>query len=587
MVSNIGINNHGADIPEYVNTVSDGANMETFNIQEKSHHQDVLPNVQHEEEEEEEEDTDKNHFVAKIQNKMSTMYMAHKKSIKYAAFVLGLLLYGAYLVYAMYWNIQGAIPLIVITAIVIFFVIYNLIKKYLGPKILKVLEKPIHFVETKWNKLRWVWYVIVAIAIIVFIGIDASRKPYKLVSVGGILAFLLLAFVGSKNAVKVNWSLVLSGMVLQFIFGLLILRWSYGLIAFQWLGDQITMFLNYADFGSKFVFGDAYLEHMFVFQVMPVITFFAAINALLYHWGVIQVGIRKFGWMMQVIMGTIPTESFIAAANVFTGPTTSLLTVSGFLAKMTISELHSAMTSGFSTVDFGLLAVYTSFGVESSHLVAASLMSAPAALAIARLLYPETEKPSIAEVKDIKFEKSPARNSIDAFASGASDSVPVVASIVVNLIAFVAMLTFINATLSWLGERVSYPDLSFQLICSYLFWPLALLMGVDLKDCLKVGELIGSKIFLSDIVAYEKLGELINNRKAGILPAMSIRSEVIATYACCGFANFSDVGIVLGSVTALAPSRKRDLASVAIRAMVAGNLACFTTACIAGMLFDS
>uniref|UniRef100_A0A8D2JCM2 Solute carrier family 28 member 3 n=1 Tax=Varanus komodoensis TaxID=61221 RepID=A0A8D2JCM2_VARKO len=231
------------------------------------------------------------------------------------------------------------------------------------------------------------------------------------------------------------------------------------------------------------------------------------------------------------------------------------------------------------------------FQVSASHLLTASVMSAPAALAIAKLFWPETECPQITTQQGTKLEKGDSKNLLEAASQGASASVSLVANIAVNLIAFLALLAFFNAALSWLGNMFDYPQLSFEVICAYTFMPFSFMMGVDWEDSFIVGRLLGYKTFFNEFVAYEHLSELIKKRKAGgeiyingAKQFLSIRSETIATYALCGFANFGSLGLIIGALTSMAPARKRDIASGAFRAMIAGTVACFMTACIAGIL---
>ncbi|XP_006749832.1 solute carrier family 28 member 3 [Leptonychotes weddellii] len=271
--------------------------------------------------------------------------------------------------------------------------------------------------------------------------------------------------------------------------------------------------------------------------------------------------------------------------------TESPLLVRPYLPHVTKSELHAIMTAGFSTIAGSVLGAYISFGVSPSHLLTASVMSAPASLAVAKLFWPETETPKITLKNAMQMESGDSRNLLEAATQGASSSISLVANIAVNLIAFLSLLSFVNAALSWLGNMFDYPQLSFEVICSYIFMPFSFMMGVDWQDSFMVAKLIGYKTFFNEFVAYEHLSKLISLRKEagpkfvdGVQQYMSIRSETIATYALCGFANFGSLGIVIGGLTSMAPSRKRDIASGAMRALIAGTVACFMTACIAGIL---
>ncbi|CAH2294240.1 solute carrier family 28 member 3 [Pelobates cultripes] len=278
----------------------------------------------------------------------------------------------------------------------------------------------------------------------------------------------------------------------------------------------------------------------------------------------------------------------VANAIVFTE---SPLLIRPYLKDLTRSEIHAVMTAGFATIAGSVLGAYISFGVSSSHLLTASVMSAPAALAVAKLFWPETEPIKVNMKSGLALEKGDARNILEAASQGASASIPLVANIAVNLMAFLSLLAFFNSVLSWLGNMFDYPQLSFEVICSYVFMPFSFMMGVDWEDSFIVGKLIGYKTFFNEFVAYEYLAGLITKRKQGgalyidgIKQYMSVRSETLATYALCGFANFGSLGITIGGLSSMAPSRKGDIAAGAIRAMIAGTVACFMTACIAGIL---
>ncbi|KAH9523621.1 hypothetical protein Btru_040467 [Bulinus truncatus] len=344
---------------------------------------------------------------------------------------------------------------------------------------------------------------------------------------------------------------------------------------------------------------------------------------MLYYLGAMQAIIKLVGKFLSFCLGTSATESVNAAGNIFIGQTEAPLLIRPFLKDMTNSEIHAVMTGGFATIAGAVMAAYITYKVPANHLLSASAMSAPAALAMSKLFYPETAKSKHSDKDVYNFEKGTERNLIEAASNGASVSVKLVANIAVNLIAFVALLQFINATLTWFGDRVGVDGFTFQFICSYIFWPISFLMGVDQEDCRIVAELIGTKIFLNEFVAYVDLSKFINNRIAlndylanytgsfnttgNISPGwrwvgediylnstgvtlqrgvLSPKSVVLATYALCGFSNLSSMGIQLGALGAMAPNRKSDLSKIVFRAMLAGNVACFLTACSAGLFYE-
>ncbi|RMX60525.1 hypothetical protein pdam_00001440, partial [Pocillopora damicornis] len=429
--------------------------------------------------------------------------------------------------------------------------------------------------------------VIVLVLLGVFFGLDTAKKPERFISLAGLLVNILFCWIFSKHPRKVKWRPVIWGLALQFVFGLLILRTKFGFEAFKGAGNQVTAFLDYTSVGAAFVFGEGYREHFFAFQVLPIIIFFSSVISLCYYIGIMQVIIKKIAWLMQKTMKTSGVESLNAAGNIFIGQTEAPLMIRPFLEHVTMSELHAIMTGGFATIAGSVLAAYIEYGVSASHLLSASVMSAPAALAISKLMYPETEIPETLDDENIELPKGNERNIIEAAAKGASTAIALVANIAANLIAFLAFLAFFNGVLSWLGSMVGKPELSFEYICSYVLRPVAFIMGVPWEDSDVVAELLGIKTFLNEFVAYTRLAGFIDNRiKMNGLRTISIRSEIISTYALCGFANLSSVGVVLGGLGPMAPSRVPDMSKIAIRTLIAGTVACFMTACVAGVLYD-
>ena len=399
----------------------------------------------------------------------------------------------------------------------------------------------------------------------------------RLISLFGLAVFVGLSYAFSVDRRAVKWSPVLWGIALQLIFAILILKTAPGLAVFKFLGDMVTQFLNFSDAGAKFIFGDTFAEHFIAFKVLPTIIFVSSFITILYYYGILQRVVQAVAWLMIKTMKTSGAETLSCAANIFVGQTEAPLLIKPYLATMTLSELHAVMTGGFATIAGGVMAAYISFGVPAHHLIAASVMSAPAALAISKLLYPETEKSLTAGEVEVKVEQVYA-NAVDAAASGASDGLKLAANVAAMLIAFLGLLAFFNALLGWFGGLISLPQLSLELILGYLMAPVAWLMGVPWADCAEVGVVLGKKTILTEFIAYLDLMELVKQQ------AISERSQIISTYALCGFSNIGSIGIQIGGIGALAPQRQGDLARLSVRALIAGSLACFMTACIAGML---
>ncbi|KAM4848506.1 solute carrier family 28 member 3 [Urocitellus parryii] len=547
------------------------------------------------EEEEDMEDDQDTHQKGYLERKYDTVYdfyKKHKTTIRYIIWGILLTGYLALVIAACALNFQRALPLFGITVAVIFFVVWDHLMAKYEHRIDEIISPGKMLLNSHWFWLKWVIWSLLILGIIFWLIFDTAKLgQQQLVSFGGLLMYIILLFIFSKYPTRVYWRLVFWGIGLQFLLGLLILRTKPGFIAFNWLGTQVQIFLDYTDAGARFVFGEKYTDHFFAFKVLPIVIFFSTVMSMLYYMGLMQWIIRKVGWIMLVTMGSSPVESLVAAGNIFVGQTESPLLVRPYLPYITKSELHAIMTAGFATIAGSVLGAYISFGVSSTHLLTASVMSAPASLAVAKLFWPETEKSKITLKNAMKMEIGDSRNLLEAATQGASSSIPLVANITVNLIAFLALLSFMNSGLSWFGNMFDYPQLSFELICSYIFMPFSFMMGVDWQDSFMVGRLIGYKTFFNEFVAYEHLSQLINLRKQagpkfvnGTQQYMSIRSETIATYALCGFANFGSLGIVIGGLTSLAPSRKRDIVAGSVRALISGTVACFMTACVAGIL---
>ncbi|XP_067928335.1 solute carrier family 28 member 3-like isoform X1 [Watersipora subatra] len=574
--------------------------------------------------------------VGHVTGDMSDWYKMNSTVVKYGIGLGLLVLWTAYFIWTMIYNFrrgfdptnEPAIRLISINVIAVFCVTYWAIKKFYGRQIWKLFLKPCTqaisaFVDKYWHILKWVFTAVLVLSLAAILIFDVALKaPSNMISLLGLAVYIILCYVFSAHPSKVRWRPVILGLVLQFIFAYLILRTCVGYLTFKWLGDRVQEFLEHTDAGSKFVFGDSYENHFFAFKVLPVVVFFSTTISMLYYLGVMQVIILKVAWLMQVTMGTTAGESLNASANIFVGQTEAPLIIKPLLNDMTKSELHAVMTGGFATIAGSVLATYILFGVSPSHLLSASVMSAPAALAMSKLFYPETQK-SKTTVDDIKdMAKPQERNIIEAASNGASTSIKLVANIAANLIAFLALLQFINQTLKWFGaaaglKRPHHPELTFELICSYLLYPFAYVMGTPTEDCFQMATLIGVKTFTNEFIAYDQLGTLQENRNFlrtwvnpslnrtthydhigncfnvmdgdtiasdKCYPTISERGEVIATYALCGFANLGSIGIMLGGLGAMAPQRKKDIATTVFRAMLTGNVACFMTACIAGLL---
>jgi CNT family concentrative nucleoside transporter len=387
----------------------------------------------------------------------------------------------------------------------------------------------------------------------------------------GILAILVICFLFSKHRGKIRPSLIAWGLGLQFTFAFLVLRTPVG-IAFQQASQAVNALLGYSAAGSKFVFGDQLggaQPVIFAFQVLPIVIFISSLFAILYYFGIMQIFVRGMAILMQRVMGASGAEATNVAASIFMGQTEAPLTIRPFLAGMTESELFTIMVSGMAHVSGAVMAAYVLMAhVTIVHLLTAVIMTAPATIMLAKILVPEVEKPATAGDVKIAVER-PGVNIIDAAARGAGDGLQLALNIAAMLIAFIALIALVNGILGNFHT-------SMQQILGYIFAPVAWLLGVKFNDCQTVGNLLGTRLVLNEFIAFQQLGPL--------KPSLDPRSFTIATYALCGFANFSSIAIQIGGIGALAPTRKSDLARLGLKAVAAGTMANFMSACIAGML---
>ncbi|KAI9560233.1 hypothetical protein GHT06_014247 [Daphnia sinensis] len=521
------------------------------------------------------------------------------RSIIYIIFAI---LYNVYFVASVHYSIRNGIPmdwcdgvgfLIVLTGITYLGLFYfQIVKKFWGKSLNRAVMKPAGKAFDQAWKYSWVrygFYLILLAGLLTFLIIDTADERIRLQSFVGLLIFLLLGWIFSKYPSRVIWRHVVWGMTLQLIFGLIVLRWDFGRRTFECLGSKFSLLLDYSVAGSEFVYG--YLANdqntsgialgtIFAFRILSVIYFFSFLINLLYYYGAMQWTVEKLGWLLQISVGTTAAESMNAAANIFLGQTEAPLLIKPFLSKMTKSEIHALFTAGFATIAGSDLAAYTAFGISASQLLSASVMAAPVALAVSKLLYPETEK-SQTKARDIKVPKGSEANALDAAAQGAAMAVLMVAHVIANLIAFLAFIAFLNGVISWFGNLLGVPYITFEWILSKLFIPIAWLMGVPSSECYLVANLVAIKTVVNEFAAYGKLSEYIAQG------AISKRAETIATFALCGYANPGSIGAQIGTLSAMAPGRQSDFAQVAFRAFVAGSMANFMNACVAGALIST
>ena len=413
---------------------------------------------------------------------------------------------------------------------------------------------------------------------------DWLIRLQPLVGFGGILAF---AYALSTNRQAIRGQVVAWGLGLQALFALLVLKTDAGQRTFQWLGDRMRQLLEYSAVGATLVFGPlgdravwtrvmtgalgeagAQYGVIFAFQILPTIIFIAALFAILYYLGVMQLVVRLFAVVMNRLMGASGAESLNVAASIFMGQTEAPLTIRPYLGRMTQSELMTVMTSGMAHISGGIMAAYIAFGIEPKHLLTAVIMTAPGTLMMAKMFVPETAVPETLGTVRLDIERTDV-NIIDAAGRGTSEGLHLAMNVGAMLISFMALVALVNAVLGLAGVTL-------QQILGWVFAPVAWSLGVPWRDAAVVGNLLGTRMVLNEFIAFAQLGPL----KETLDP----RSFTIATFALCGFANFSSIGIQIGGIGALVPERRHDLARLGLRAMLAGTLANFMTAIIVGFL---
>ncbi len=391
----------------------------------------------------------------------------------------------------------------------------------------------------------------------------------------GLFFMMFVAWCFSTNRRIVNWRAIGGGLALQFLFALFILRTELGRSIFEAARHGINAILLLSDKGSSFLFGDSPATQVFAFRVLPTIIFISALSSLLFYWGIIPRMIRALSYIMKHGLNASAVEGLLTGTNVFVGQIESALFIKPYLKSMTLSEINTMMTVGMAMTSGAVLSAYASFGISAGHLITASIMSAPAAILISKLLVPETETKSEESRIELHLEKE--TNIFEAACNGASEGLKLALNVGAMLIAFIALIAFINLIISKVGNVFGF-SITFESLVGYVFQPFAFLLGVPWHETAIVGKLLGEKTVINEFIAYIHLAD---HTKAG---ALSERSIIIATYALCGFANFSSVAMQIGGIGALEPSRRKDLASCGLRAMLGGTLASFMSACVAGIL---
>lgn len=415
----------------------------------------------------------------------------------------------------------------------------------------------------------------------------------------GLAVLIGITWLFSNNKRAVDWKLVATGITLQIAFAALVILVPGGRDVFDALGHGFVKVLSFVNEGSGFIFGTLMdtknYGFIFAFQVLPTIIFFSALMGVMYHLNIMQAIVRVMAWAITKVMRVSGAETTSVCASVFIGQTEAPLTVRPYIARMTQSELLTMMIGGMAHIAGGVLAAYVGMlgggdpaqqAFYAKHLLAASIMAAPATLVVAKLLIPETGTPLTRGTVKMEVEKT-SSNIIDAAAAGAGDGLKLALNIGAMLLAFIALIALLNAPLTWIGEvtglaaQIGKPT-NLSTIFGYLLAPIAWVIGTPWADATTVGSLIGQKVVINEFVAYTELSQIVNGQVAGV--SLSSEGRLIATYALCGFANFSSIAIQIGGIGGLAPERRHDLAKFGLRAVLGGTIATFMTATIAGVL---
>ena len=402
----------------------------------------------------------------------------------------------------------------------------------------------------------------------------------RLIGLVGLAAIIGIGFAFSRNRRRIRWSVIGWGLALQVAFAIFVLRVPAGQALFRGLGNFVTTLLHYSYEGSSFVFGElgkpnSSLGVVFAFQILPAIIYVSALFAIMYYLGIMQVIVRAFALVMSRIMGASGAESLNVAASIFMGQTEAPLTIRPFLPRMTRSELMTVMTSGMAHISGSIMVAYIAFGIEARHLLTAVIMTAPGTILMSKLFEPETETPETYGNVRLAIPKTDV-NVVDAAARGTSEGLALMLNVIAMLVSFIALVALLNGGFGVVHGWLPWFPANLQTVLGWIFRPVAFVMGVPWHDSGTIGSLLGTRMVLNEFIAFAQLGPMRET--------LDPRSFTIASFALAGFANFSSVGIQLGGIGALAPERKHDLARLGFRAMIAGTLANFLSATIAGIL---
>ncbi|XP_033762081.1 uncharacterized transporter HI_0519-like [Pecten maximus] len=547
-------------------------------------------------------------LIDKLFHRIRDAVSEYKKLIKQIVWSLLLLLYLAYVVYSLSFRFgdEGAWRLLICTILLVVYLGWGIIKTlsmYQSFKNSLGSKNPENITKVK-KLIRWALYFVVLALIAVYLGLTVVQtRPRNLISCGGMFVFIFILFLMSNSKANIKWHTVFWGLSLQFGFALVILRTEWGIGAVRWVTDRFMEFIAFFDNGSAFVFSEKYKEFKVIFKVVPSVIVFCAVIGGLSYIGVLAFIVSNFGGFLGYCLQTNPVESINAAINIFLSGTESLMFISEYIDTLSTSHLFCVYTNGVSSIAGIALIVFSNFGIPIEYLMTASIMSAPAALVASKIIYPS----EMSEDEDKRYTvgtKAGPKSLAGALTTGGLQGLQIVKKVLINLLIYISLFAFVNAAITWFGDRAGVESLTLGKIFSYVFWPLAFIMGIDAVDCLKVAEMFGVRMFATLFLSYIQLAKYFKNKdkyneytalynntvlaSSGdiFLPnwnttlengILTDRSELITTYGMCGFASIPSVVILLSSFATIAPNRHSELTKMTIRALTAGTLATFLT----------
>jgi len=519
------------------------------------------------------------HWLEDRQDAFAQFCSDNAARLRRGGFVLFLLACVAYLVCAALYDPEGAIPLFVVTGLIIAWRIYRWLYDHFHVAIWQNCLGPVTGVlKSHWDHIQWLLLPVLLLIFLLYIFV-LLRDVRQLQSLLGLVFCLFIPYITCNRPSKIRWRPVFWGLALQFFLGVVTLRWKPGYLAVKWLSEQLNTFLFYALEGAGMAFGDPFfLLHPLAFMTLPIVIYIGAVTGLLYWMGAVQAAVRKVGYFMSLTLGTTGVESVNIVLSIFFSVAEVAVAMKPYLDKLTHSEMYTLLVRAHASIAGFAYPLFVLVGVDGRHLLTASIMSAPAAVAISKLNFPETEESKF-KSDDCYFEVESEGNPGLAMSQAAKQAGKTCATLLVQIIAFISIYSFFDAGLEYLGARVGL-ELSFQILFGYAFMPVAYLIGVDWQEAGDVASIVGVKLTINEVIAYVQLGSARTNF------ALTERASMLTTYAICGFSSLGTLAIFLGVWASVISSRSREISRLMPRVYLNTNLSCFLTACIAGLMYN-